>query len=389
MRAGEAGLPAVDRATLTPVVRRALGSATVDVGSWEMRPLSAGFNEVTGGICRVVATGSDRGRPVRCALVLKACRDPGAAQGDGPRAAHYWKRELLAYASGLLDALPPGVQAPRCFGAEERPDGTAWLWLEDLAEASETSETSEARWSLARYALAARHAGQTNGAYLGGRPLPAVPWLSTGVARAIAERFGRPIERLPELADHPLVRRQWPDPGMAHRIARLWHERERFFAALARLPQTLGHLDLFRLNLFARRTPDGGDETVAVDWAFLGTAAVGEELAPLVCASTAHADADPARVRELGETAFEGYLTGLREGGWDGDARDARLGYTAGVIRYGLVAFGLLAAIEPEVAAQAERVWGPFGGQLDRYAAVHRYTLDLADEARALIAAGA
>jgi hypothetical protein len=338
---------------------------------------------VTGGIYRILATGSDRGRPVRCALVLKACRDPGAAQGGGPWAAHYWKREYLAYASGLLDDLPPGVQAPRCFGAEERPDGTAWLWLEDLAE---VSDASAGPWSPARYALAARHAGQSNGAYLGARPLPAVPWLSTGVARAIAERFGRPIERLPELADHPLVRRQWPDPGMTDRIARLWAERERFFAALARLPQTLGHLDLFRLNLFARRTQDGRDETVAVDWAFFGTAAVGEELAPLVCASTAHADADPARVRELGELAFEEYLIGLREGGWEGDARDVRLGYTAGVIRYGLVAFGLLGAIEPEVAAEAERAWGPFGDQLDRYAAVHRYTLDLADEARALIA---
>jgi hypothetical protein len=380
MRAGEAGLPAIDRASLTRVVRRALGSDTVEVGTWEARPLSAGFNEVTGGICRVRATGTDRGRPVDYALVLKTCRDPGAALEGGLRAPHYWKREYLAYASGLLEALPPGVQAPRCFGAEERPDGTAWLWLEDLAEASDV------RWSPARYALAARHAGQSNGAYLSGRPLPAVPWLSTGVARAIAERFGRPIERLPELAGHPLVRRQWPDPGMAERIAHLWRERERFFAALAGLPQTLGHLDLFRLNLFARRAPDGRDETLAVDWAFLGTAAVGEELAPLVCASVAHADADPTGVRDLGELAFEGYLTGLREGGWDGDVRDARLGYTAGVIRYGLIAFGLIAAIEPDVAARVERAWGPFGDQLDRYAAVHRYTLDLADEARALMA---
>jgi hypothetical protein len=58
------------------------------------------------------------------------------------------------------------------------------------------------------------------------------------------------------------------------------------------------------------------------------------------------------------------------------------------VIRYGLVALGLIGAIEPDVAASAERAWGPFGEQLDRYAAVHRYTLDLADEARTLMAAG-
>jgi hypothetical protein len=312
----------------------------------------------------------------------QVCRDPGGTDGGGPRAAYYWKREFLTYASGLLDALPPGVRAPRCFGAEERPDGTAWLWLEDLGEDAGPA------WTLDRYALVAQDAGRLNGAYLSGRPLPAVPWLSAGVARAIAERFGRGIERLPELAGHPLVRRQWPDPGMAERIARLWRERERFFRALAGLPQTLGHLDLFRRNVFVGRAPEGRDETVAVDWAFLGTAAVGEEIAPLVCASTAHADADPARVRELGELSFAGYLTGLREARWHGDARLARLGYTAGVIRYGLAAIGLVAALEPEVAAQAERAWGSFGDQLDRYAAVQRYTLTLADEARTLMDAG-
>jgi hypothetical protein len=81
-------------------------------------------------------------------------------------------------------------------------------------------------------------------------------------------------------------------------------------------------------------------------------------------AGLAPADADPAGVRELGELAFAGYLTGLREGGWDGDARDVRLGYTAGVIRYGLIAFGLLAAIEPEVAAGLER--GPDGRRAEQ-----------------------
>jgi hypothetical protein len=32
-----------------------------------------------------------------------------------------------------LGALPPSLRGPRCFGAEERPDGAAWLLFEEPA----------------------------------------------------------------------------------------------------------------------------------------------------------------------------------------------------------------------------------------------------------------
>jgi len=274
------------------------------------------------------------------------------------------------------------VGAPRCFGADERPDGGVWLWLEDLGEAPSGSP-----WPLDTYGMAARHAGQFNGAYLAGRLLPAVPWLCAGAARSYVERWGQHIERLAEVADRPLVRRQWPDAATRDRIVRLWREREAILGALARLPQTLVPLDLFKLNLFIVQAPDGRERTVAVDWAFLGTAAVGEELAPLVCASVIIGGDHADRVPELGELAFASYVAGLRDAGWGGDERNARLGYCAGVIRYGLAAWALVALLEPDVAARAERAWGPTGEQVDRFGAVQRYTLALADEARTLLAA--
>jgi hypothetical protein len=369
---------ALDPATLRDPVRRALGSATADVQSWDVRPLGNVANAVTGGVYRVRGTASDASAPVSWSLVLKACHDPGEEQHHDARAHNYWKREFLAYGSGLLEDLPPGVRAPRFYGAVERPDGGTWLWFEDLTDAYGSP------WPLERYGLAARHAGQFNGAYLTGRPIPDLPWLSVRAGLSFFDQMGPSLERVDALGDHPLVRREWPDATVLERSARLWREREAFYTALARLPRTLCHMDLFRLNLFAVRSPHGDDETVGVDWAFLGLAAVGEELAPLVYASPLLAGEDADQARELGETCFEGYLAGLRDAGWSGDARLARLGYTAGVIRYG-GAITPLAIDNPAVIPQVEIAWGPFGEILDRWVAVRPYMLDLADEARELM----
>ena len=159
----------LDPATLRDPVRRLLGNATAEVATWGVRPLGQASAEATGGVYRVQGTASDRGELIRWSLVLKVCRNPDSSDRVDPRAVFYWKREFLANNSGLLDELPPGVRAARCYGAEERLDGTAWLWLEDL------TDTYGSSWPLQRYGLAARHAGQFNGAYLGGWPLPTVP----------------------------------------------------------------------------------------------------------------------------------------------------------------------------------------------------------------------
>ena len=55
-----------------------------------------------------------------------------------------WDREAEAYASGLLETLPRGLAAPRCFGVD-RHDGTLWIWLEDIGDDTAT-------WDVERYA---------------------------------------------------------------------------------------------------------------------------------------------------------------------------------------------------------------------------------------------
>jgi hypothetical protein len=368
----------LDSHCLGSPVRCALGSDQAEVQSWEVLPLGHVFNPVTGGLYRVRGSATTSRTSVSWSMVLKVSRDPEEREHQDQQANSYWKREFLAYQSGLLANLPAGVRAPRCYGTEERPDGSAWIWLEDV------TDTYGSPWPLERYALAARHVGQFNGAYLAGRPIPDVPWLSSGGGRSDFEWLGPNLERVRALGDHPLIRREWLDESMLDRSLRLWRERQSFFSALGRLPRTLGHLDFFRLNLFAARSPDGSEETVAVDWARLGMAAVGEDLVPLVCASPLFGHEHVDRVRELGESCFAAYVAGLRDAGWRGDPGLVRLGYSAGVLRY-CGTFTPLALDQPAMLTAVERAWGRYSDFLDRVVRIRPYVLDLADEARELM----
>ena len=91
------------------------------------------------------------------------------------------------------------------------------------------------------------------------------------------------LERLAGPGASSLARQLYP-PSVVTEIARLWMERERFLAALDWLPQTFCHLDAFQRNLLIRAGPEG-EQVVAIDWAYAGRGAVGEELGQLAVAS--------------------------------------------------------------------------------------------------------
>src|SRR5262249_9796263 len=152
-----------------------------------------------------------------------------------------WKRELLLYRSGLLDDLPAHLRAPRCYDADDPADGVVWLWLEHVREDGEHA------WPLERWALAARHLGQLNGAFLVGRPLPGFPWLGGQRLRSWLGRHTSLVTLIAVAPDNPVVRHWWPRP-VVDGILRLWEEREAFCTALETLPQTFGHGDAIRRN---------------------------------------------------------------------------------------------------------------------------------------------
>ncbi|NGN65397.1 aminoglycoside phosphotransferase [Streptomyces sp. A7024] len=257
-------------------------------------------NQATGGIWRVPERGA----------VLKVCTpgDGGAtgwATSDEPRHWNHWRREVLAYQSGLAESAfaDGGVTAPRLRDLETRADGSVALWLEDVAGLAGTG------WTVAQLGDFARRlgAGQARWAADG---LPPHAWLSRRWLRQYVRYIG--AKDVPEQLDwdHPVAAAAWPEE-LRGGLRRLWEKREYLFAAAEAAPRTLCHLDVWPMNLIA--AADG--RSVLLDWAFVGDGAVGEDAANLIVDSVSDGLIDAGLLPGIHEAVLEGYLAGLREAG--------------------------------------------------------------------------
>ena len=194
------------------------------------------------------------------------------ADGD-ERQPYYWRREPLAYEHGVV------FHAPRCRAVVERSDGSVALWLDDAGEAPP--------WTPERLGTVARLVGRVQAA-----PPPEAPWVARGWLRRYLDLHG-------VAADAVLER-------------------------LESLPQTLCHHDLHPANVTG---PDG--DTI-VDWAYCGHGARGTDPGVLVADGIADEAFDAADAAAFADAVWEGYLAGLREGGWTGDEDDVRFAFARG-----------------------------------------------------------
>jgi len=310
--------------TLLPLARQATGRPTLELGDWSWQPIQGGAGEGLG-IYRYLGQATNQGELVNWSLILKVFGE--SAEATPLTAWNYWRREVDVYQSDFLENLPGGIRAPQCFAVQEQGQGRIGLWLEDIVG-------DKLEWSIADYGQVAYDFGRFNGFYLTAQPIPTYPWLSQQWLRGFVERTIPSIALLQQTLDHQWVKRVYL-PDVAQNLFQLWAEREWYLQILTCLPQTLCHMDAFRRNIFIRRAPDESQETVAIDWAFVGSGAVGEELVPLIEASIGFMEVDLSDVLELENQVLEGYLAGLSDVGWQGDARQIRLGYTAAAsLRY-------------------------------------------------------
>ena len=341
-------LAAIDAAVLAPVVRQSLGRRSIEIDDWRVSQLGGGAgNPVSVGLYRFEGIGQDHAERVPWSVILKVIQSPAnvgwenMGEGDDPTHWNYWKREVRLYPSGLLDDLPEGLAVPRCFGTAELPGNTAWLWLEDIRDAGSDD------WTLERYALTARHLGRLNAHFLTARPLPAFDWLDR-------RRMQQWVDSMPNGKDfpwdHPRVLERYPQPE-ANPFRQMLLDSGRTLAALDRLPHTLSHGDTYPTNFKSRQ--DGGRElTVALDWALAGIEPLGDDLGQFVFGAQNNLADQPPEV--VCETLFEGYIAGLRDCGWRGDATLARFGFAASAaLRVGLFQVILLSEELKQAAPQA------------------------------------
>lgn len=366
-------LQSIDISLLTPIVRHSVHRDTLSIQDWHVSQLGGGAgNPVSLGLYRFEGIGQDQGERMTWSVILKIIQSPAnkdlenLGEGDDQTHWNYWKREPLIYQSGLLETLPGGMAAPRCYSIVEMPGNVIWLWLEDIID------SYKGAWPLELYAAAARHLGQLNGIYLSERPLPSYPWFSR---RRIQQSITLvPWQTIPW--EHPQVLERYP--GLeTNSFQRMLAENERFLAKLERLPQTLCHGDTYPTNFMSRNLPNGQQQIVALDWALAGIGPVGADLGQLVFGAQNNLK-EISRI-EVDKALFESYLAGLRDSGCKVEPQIVHFGYTAyAALQVGLFQVFLLSGALEQNETTIRRV-------AEHIASPECFEVVMADEAYTLI----
>lgn len=341
----------LEPADVTLVVQRMLGDANCEASDLSVTAVSGG-SETTSSLYTVSGSAATAQGIVPWSVILK-CIHPSHAP-ENPAAWDYRRREPLAYASGELTTLPRGLSAPQCFDVTEQPDGSIWIWLEHLAH------HSDAPWTLDTYGAVAYELGRFNGAFLAGHSVPTGEWVSRDWLRHYVARYAPVMQALPTVPPEHLVRRAIPQPYLEE-LLHLCEDSPQWLDTLDQLPQMFCHLDAWRPNLFLNPTEDGEIQVTAVDWAFSGVAALGQELAPLLLSNR--------RETRLEAQALDQYLQGLTSVGWQGDANAVQLGYILAIpLAYAVGGLGYyIEALLDE--AQHPILEASFGESLEKIAA--------------------
>ncbi len=245
-----------------------------------MRQLRRTPPAATAGLWHVTARG-DSAVLKLVQLARSETRWPAEPEETDP---YYWRREPLAYESGLLERIEP-LRAPACRGVFERADGSVALWLEDVP--------APPRWTPERLGSVAHRLGRMQAAFAAGPPQER--WLSQDWLR----RY--------------LVLHDAPD-----------HEADAVFERLDALPQTLCHHDLHPANVL------GVACDVVIDWAYCGLAALGLDAGVLVADGLADGAFAPELSNAVAARVWTDYLAGLRAGGWTGEEAGVRYAFLRG-----------------------------------------------------------
>ena len=388
---------------LAPVVRHALGEEMAWPVSWAAESLGwAAVNPATLGLYRLTGLAKVGSRDaVDWAVVLKVVGDVelGGSPLDmgflhDPQDFNYWKREALAFDSGLLDGWPGPLVPVRCLGVDNTEQGVSWIWL----EAHGGAQIRDA-WTLEELAVLAYDLGAFSAQWVDHPPsASSYPWLVQRWLRAGVTCFrdigvGHALEH-DGCWEHPLVAAALP-AGTRQRVRSLFDGAEELLALLDSMPTTLAHHDTQASNFFIRDPADVDSRTVAIDWGFIGLAPVGHDLGCHLWGNLFNWRIDPREAADFDRRATSAYLAGLRDFGWDGDDRTVLFARAAAAA---LVTATLMTTQIDGLCDHTPNYYGDGNWPqeladrhqlsvetaMTRWAASLDYALDLGDEARRL-----
>ena len=206
-------------------------------------PLRHGLgNAATGGIWRVRGTAGS--------AILKVARlpgrprsGPGLPTSDEPDHWNYWRREALAYETGLAAAAYAGAAIPR-------PRARAVHPRRRRHRAVASRRRGTARLGLAGPAAGPLRLRTRRRAGALGRRVPGLPWLSRRwLAQYLAE--GPPASPASPTTTGTTRRGRLAGPRPAA-LRRLWADHGRLTAIADAAERTLCHLDVWPANLIDR-----------------------------------------------------------------------------------------------------------------------------------------
>lgn len=379
-------LKRMDQAVLTEVVRKDQRNPDLTILDWAVAPLNhEKIIDTTGGL--FCFSGHCQGaKDIKPWKVVMKCINNPKESIESSHVWYYWKREILAFQSGFLENLPPGVRAPRFYGIMENENG-AWVWIEHI------QEVTGKQWSLDHFQRAARQLGRFQGTYLHMTPLIDQPWLSQSFFRTVWDEkdwwsgFMNPASE--ENAWKSPIAQSGFDEKQKSRVLQLLAEKQRFFDVNDRLPQVLCHYDASRRNfIWSRSAQTGEEELVGIDWAFTGIGALGNDLGQLLGTSIFFFEYNPTDAETLEAALLDGYLAGLADNGVIVDAQLVRLGYLISLSFWmGAMLPGWSAVmLPPDSGVNVQAMYGhPADDVLTGWVQLDAFCLDRADEARALI----
>jgi hypothetical protein len=307
------------------------------ISSCDVEPIDPHLriHSVTGGVYRVRADSDS--------LVVKVVRHgtdstPDGLWQSGSEETHrnYWKREWLAFHSGLLDSLPGQLRAPRTALTTQPRDDECWIWMEDVA--GRTSAALE----LDDYSRIAHALGTTQGAYASGAAtLPSQPWLSRDWLRGWVNVCAQFVETIRD-AD------RWHDPRLASlqplrsRVSDLWDRRDELFAIADEPPLTIAHWDFWPMNLYV-----GHDDVVAIDWSQIGLSGITHDLDQLTLDTVWMHIRPEASLEVLEDLVLPAYVDGLRDSGYETTLEQVGRWYgAAAALRYAWLGGGQVDLVE-------------------------------------------